>query len=37
MEEPDRVKVMRRAYELWEQAGCRKGVPKSSIIRLSRS
>ena len=25
MEEPDRVKVMRRAYELWEQAGMPKG------------
>jgi hypothetical protein len=25
MEEPDRLKVMRRAYERWEQAGMPKG------------
>jgi hypothetical protein len=25
MEEPDRLKVMKRAYELWEQAGMPQG------------
>jgi hypothetical protein len=37
MEEPDRAKVMKRAYELWEQAGMPQGSAEKFFIRPRKS